>query len=62
MGILDTGYSLSLVPPNTEVFFAQLMTMWERQILARTIEAQKEHWGIATYFQRELNTSFSKKL
>ena len=33
------------MPTNTEVFFAQLMTLREKQILARASGIQIENWG-----------------
>ena len=40
-----TLYNLRAVPTNTEVFFAQFMTMREKQILARASGIQKQNWG-----------------
>ena len=31
--------------------FAQFMTMWEKQILARAVEIQKENWGNHAFFR-----------
>ena len=43
---------LRTVPTTKEVFFARLMTMREKQILARAIGIQKENWGEPRIFQR----------
>ena len=38
-------FVLKTVPTNTEVFFAQFMTVREKQFLARAIGIQRENWG-----------------
>jgi len=48
--LVDFG-CLRMVPSNTGVFFAQVMTVTKRQILARIIRIQKKNEGKQTFFR-----------
>lgn len=48
-----------VVACNSEVFLAQFLAMWEKEIQARVIGIQKLNWGDHSFFRDDLSKNNS---
>ena len=46
------------LPTNTTIFFAQFMTIWKKQILARAMTIQKRKLGVTVHFSQIIELKF----